>query len=410
MTAAAARAIAALAAVLAASCGDNARPRGEPDGPPDPGGGDAPGACVREGERVAAVSIASVSGAATLVTSPPGDPRLFVLEREGRIRIIADGELLAAPFLDLRDDVGGPVRAGGEQGLLGLAFHPRFAENGLLYVYHSTRDANVLASYRVSAADRDRGDPASRQVLISMADRFSNHNGGMIELGKDGLLYISTGDGGGANDPDGNGQNPFSLLGKMLRIDVDHPAGGRPYGIPADNPFASGAAGAPEVFTIGLRNPWRWSFDGETMFIADVGQDRYEELDILTIADARGANLGWKTYEAARCTAGTCDPAGRFFPQLVRNHGAGAANGWCSITGGAVYRGSCAPGMAGRYYFTDYCKGGLYSLRWNGTDATDVRQEDGDFPDNVSSIYPAYGGELYLTNTDGRVYRLQARP
>jgi glucose/arabinose dehydrogenase len=371
---------------------------------------------VREGAGVRAVPIAQVSGSATLVTSPPGDPRLFVLEQEGRIRIIANGEPLAAPFLDLRDNIGGPVQAGGEQGLLGLAFHPRYAENGLLYVYHSMRGANVVASYRVSAADPDRGDPASRQVLINMADRFANHNGGMIEFGRDGYLYIGTGDGGSANDPDGNGQAPFSLLGKLLRIDVDHPGGGRPYGIPADNPFADGVAGAPEVFSLGLRNPWRWSFDGDTLFIADVGQDRHEELDVLSVAAARGANFGWKTYEAQRCAVGTCNPDGLVFPQLVKNHGAGAANGWCSITGGAVYRGGCSTAMAGRYYFTDYCKGGLYSLRWDGAAIVDLREEDGVYPDNVASIYPAGGtgapgtGELYLTNTDGNIYRLEASP
>lgn len=399
-------------------CGDNARPRGEPDASPDggDGGGDAPGSCVRQGERVRAVLVAKVTGAAALVTSPPGDPRLFILERDGRIRVLVDGALLPTPFLDLRDDVGGPVQAGGEQGLLGLAFHPRYADNGLLYVYHSMRGANVVASYRVSAADPNRGDPASRVVLINMADRFSNHNGGMIEFGRDGLLYIGTGDGGSANDPDNNGQAPFSLLGKMLRIDVDRPAGGRPYGIPADNPFADGVAAAPEVFSLGLRNPWRWSFDGDTLYIADVGQDRHEELDILPVAAARGANFGWKPYEAQRCNIGTCNPAGFVFPQLVKNHGAGEANGWCSITGGAVYRGSCSPGMLGRYYFTDYCKGGLYSLRWDGAAVTELREEDGEYPDNVSSIYAAGAvgapgtGELYLTNTDGNVYRLEARP
>lgn len=406
----------ALVTAGALGCGDNAPPRGQPDA----GGGDGSGSCVRQGDKVRAVAVAKVSGSATLVTSPPGDPRLFVLEQEGRIRIIEDGKLLAEPFLDLRDDAGGPVRAGGEQGLLGLAFHPRYADNGLFYVYYSTRASNAVARYRVSAENRNRGDASSAQVLLDMADRFANHNGGMIEFGPDGLLHIGTGDGGSANDPDGNGQNPRALLGKMLRLDVDHPGGGKPYGIPADNPFASGQGGAPEVYMLGLRNPWRWSFDGDTLYIGDVGQDRYEEVDIVPAAAARGANLGWKTYEAERCTAGTCSPGGLFFPQIIRNHGAGAGNGWCSITGGAVYRGECSPGMVGRYYYTDYCRGGLYSLLWDGNQATDQREEDGDFPGKVSSIYPASGaafgasataaGELYLTTTDGDVYRLVARP
>lgn len=402
----------ALQLSLTAGCGDDARPREAADGPsvdgPSVDGAGGP-SCLRQGDKVRAVHQISVTGSATLVASPPGDPRLFILEQEGRIRIFADGRLLEAPFLDLRDNIGGPVQAGGEQGLLGLAFHPRFADNGLLFVYHSMRGANVVASYRVSPADRDRGDPASRQVLIDMPDRFSNHNGGMIEFGADGLLYIATGDGGSANDPDGNGQNRASLLGKLLRIDVDRPGSGRLYGIPADNPFASGVGGAPEVFSAGLRNPWRWSFDGDTMFIADVGQDRYEELNIATVAQARGADFGWKVYEAERCTAGTCDPAGRSFPQVIRGHGTGAENGWCSIIGGAVYRGQCSPGLTGRYFYTDYCKGGLWSLGWNGSAVVDARQEDGDFPGGVSSIHAAFGGELYLTTTGGGVFRLDAR-
>jgi len=404
-------AAAALGSLLGSlGCGDNTPARVQLDAPA--GNLDGGPACARAGQKVQAVRVASVTGSATLVTSPPGDPRLFVLEQEGRIRVFSNGALLPAPFLDLRDDVGGPVRAGGEQGLLGLAFHPRFAENGLLFVYHSTRSSNVVASYRVSAGDRDRGDPSSRQVLIEMPDRFSNHNGGMIEFGPGGLLYIGTGDGGSANDPDGNGQNFRSLLGKMLRIDVDRPGGGKPYGIPADNPFADGAAGAPEVFFTGLRNPWRWSFDGDTMYLADVGQDRYEELDIVNAVGAaasRGANFGWQTYEAMRCSTGTCNPDGLVFPQLVRNHGAGVGNGWCSITGGAVYRGECAPGLVGRYFYTDYCRGGLYSLRWTGSEIVEEREEEGDFPGKVSSIYPAFGGELYVTTTDGDVYRLIAR-
>lgn len=396
-----------------AGCGDNARRAGTDAGAIEDASTDAPGGCTREGDKVRAVRVAGVSGAATLVTSPPGDPRLFVLEQEGRVRIIEDGRLLSEPFLDLRDNIGGPVQAGGEQGLLGLAFPASYAERGVLYVYYTTRTATVVASYRVSAADRNRGDPASRQVLLSMPDRFSNHNGGMIEFGGDGFLYIATGDGGSANDPDDNGQDRFSLLGKMLRVDVERPPTGQPYGIPADNPFADGVGGAPEVYMIGLRNPWRWSFDEGALYIADVGQERYEELNIVPAAQARGADLGWDTYEAERCTAGTCDPAGRFFPQFIGNHGAGAGNGWCSIIGGAVYRGSCSPGMVGRYYYTDYCKGGLFSLRWTGSEAggeiVEARQEEGSFPSRASSIYAAFGGELYLTTTDGEIYKLEAR-
>ncbi len=401
----------ALVSLGLVGCGDNTRRAATDAGADATADASADGAtgCPREGDKVRAVRVAGVSGAAILVTSPPGDPRLFVLEQEGRIRVIEDGRLLSEPFLDLRDNIGGPVQAGGEQGLLGLAFPSSYAERGVLYVYYTTRTANIVASYRVSAADRNRGDAASGQVLLSMPDRFSNHNGGMIEFGADGFLYIGTGDGGSANDPDDNGQDRFSLLGKMLRVDVERPATGQLYRVPADNPFADGVGGAPEVYMIGLRNPWRWSFDEGALYIADVGQDRFEELNIVPASQARGADLGWDTYEAGRCTAGTCDPAGRFFPQLVGNHGAGADNGWCSIIGGAVYRGTCSPGLVGRYYYTDYCKGGLFSLRWTGSEIVEARQEEGSFPPRASSIYPAFGGELYLTTTDGEIYRLEAQ-
>jgi glucose/arabinose dehydrogenase len=388
-------------------CGDNLRAPGAAvdAGPDDPS---AP-SCRRAGSEVAAVKVAQVRGSATLVTSPPGDPRLFVLEQDGRIRIISGGELLPAPFLDLRDDVGGPVVAGGEQGLLGLAFHPRYADNGRFFVYYTERAATVVASYQVTPADRDRADPASQRILLSMPDRFSNHNGGMIEFARDGSLLIATGDGGSANDPDGNGQNSQSLLGKMLRLDIDREDGERRYAIPADNPFFDGVAGAAEVYMTGLRNPWRWSFDGDTLFIADVGQDRFEELNIVSMERGRGANFGWQSYEAMRCTLNSCDPTDKQFPQLVKNHGGGAGNGWCSITGGAVYRGACYPDLEGRYFYTDYCKGGLYSLRWADQAIQDDREEEGEFPGSVSSLYPAFAGELYLTTTSGGIYHLEAQ-
>lgn len=398
-------------ALLLAACGDDVRGRVPADAPvaepPGPG-------CVQRGERVATVPVAQLDSSVVLVTAAPGARRMFAVEQEGRVWVIGEG----APrlVLDLRDDAGGPVRASGEQGLLGLAFHPRFSETRRLFVYYTTRSANVVAEYHAGADDVI--DRASARLVLSIPDRFANHNGGMIEMGPDGYLYIGTGDGGSANDPDGNGQNRFSLLGKLLRVDVDRPASGRTVAIPADNPFADGVGGAPEVYSYGLRNPWRWSFDEGTLYLADVGQDRYEELTVLAPGRARGADLGWQPYEAARCgLTGGCDPSGKIFPQLVRNHGTAPGAGWCSIIGGAVYRGACYPDLVGRYFFTDYCRGGLYSLRFApdeshpaGGAVVDERQEEGSFPSRPASLYRGLGGELYLTTTGGGVYHLEARP
>src|SRR5262245_49965209 len=225
-----------------------------------------------------------LTGGLTLATSPPDDARSFVLEQNGAIRIVDGMEhLLAQPFLDLSDDAGGPVVAGGELGLLGLAFHPHYAANHRFFVFYTTRNADAANPYADVVVEfsgtGDRADPASARMILSIPDFAANHNGGMIEFGADGLLYISTGDGGQANDPQGNGQNTGALLAKILRIDVDR---GDPYAIPPDNPFAAGG-GAPEVFVYGLRNAWRWTFDRATgdMWIGDVGQGDWEELDVL---------------------------------------------------------------------------------------------------------------------------------
>ena len=379
-----------------------------------------------QGTSVTFRLIAKTQGPAILVTSPPHDLRRFVIEQSGRILLLGDGGGFApTPFLDLSADAGGPVQCCGEQGLLGLAFHPNFATNHTFYVFYTTASANILARYQVSATNPDVADPATGTILISIPDFASNHNGGMLEFGKDGYLYIGTGDGGGGGDPMHNGQNAHALLGKLLRIDVDKPTAGKPYGIPSKNPFADGVAGAPEVYYMGLRNPWRWSFDRMTgdLWIGDVGQDRIEELDVIPAGTAPGLNFGWNMYEGEECYASPCDPGGKTMPAFTKTHD----EGWCSMIAGQVYRGGCYPDLADQHFFTDYCKHELWTGTRTGTTTTfapvaSVHYIDGTgmhdgTPGTPSSLHDDARGELYLTTTDlpdtqinGGVWQLEAGP
>ncbi|HWO26690.1 MAG TPA: PQQ-dependent sugar dehydrogenase [Kofleriaceae bacterium] len=363
------------------------------------------------GNNVVMREIGQVTGAALLVTSPPGDPRLFVLEQRGAIRIISAEQLLPAPFLDLSADAAGPVVAGGEQGLLGLAFHPRYAETGVFYIFYTTRQPgnalrDVLARCTVSAESPDRASRTCTEVL-SIADFATNHNGGMIEFGADGYLYVGTGDGGGGGDPQRTAQNPDSLLGKILRLDVDRPAASQEYGIPADNPYAGGG-GRPEIFITGVRNPWRWTFDRETgdMWIADVGQGAVEELTVLRPAQQKGADLGWSMYEGDACYRPPCTPGAQVFPQDVRLH----ADGWESITGGQVYRGTCYPDLAGWYFYADYAKGAYARARLRDDDTLEVVDLAGPYPGSPASIHEDSRGELYVTTTHGTIFHIEAAP
>jgi glucose/arabinose dehydrogenase len=364
-----------------------------------------------EGERVTMRQIGQVRGAALLATAPPADLRLFVLEQRGTIRIISAEQLVAAPFLDLSEDAGGPVVAGGEMGLLGLAFHPKYATNGTFYVFYTTNKPgntlrDVLARCAVSAESPDRANPACTE-LLSIPDFATNHNGGMIEFGRDGYLYIGTGDGGGGGDPQRNGQNLDALLGKILRIDVDHPATGKEYGVPSDNPYAGGG-GRPEIFISGVRNPWRWTFDRETgdMWIADVGQGAVEELTVLRPAQQKGANLGWSMYEGDACYYPPCSPGARKMPQDVRLH----SDGWESITGGQVYRGTCYPDLVGWYFYADYAKGAYAKARLRDDDTLEVVDLQGSFPANPASLHEDARGELFVTTTAGTIFHVEAGP
>ena len=276
-----------------------------------------------------------------------GDGRLFVVERVGRIRIIRDDVLEPTPFLDIRDR----VRSGNEQGLLGLAFPADFATSGRFFVHYTRDDGGTRLSRFSVSANPDVADPDSESIYLEEPQPFANHNGGQVAFGPDGHLYLALGDGGSANDPQGHGQNPGTLLGTLVRLDVSTDP---PYAVPADNPFVGDSTRRPEIWAWGLRNPWRFSFDEGSglLFIADVGQNRWEEVNAVDLS-AGGINYGWNVREGPECfnTSG-CSDDGLTDPVVSYDHGDG-----CSITGGYVYRGSALPDLIGRYVFSDYCTG-----------------------------------------------------
>ncbi len=361
-----------------------------------------------------------VNGGAMLVTSPPNDTRLFVVEQTGAIRIFDNEHLLPTPFLDISANAQLLFLAGGELGLLGLAFDPQYATNGELYIWYTARGpsntfTDVLARYHVSASDPNKADPAGT-IVLSIPDPYSNHNGGMLEFGADGYLYVGTGDGGSGGDPQNRAQNPNELLGKFLRLDVHNRPAGKEYGIPPTNPYAGGG-GAPEVLMLGLRNPWRWSFDRMTgdMWIADVGQNKLEELDVIKAADINGApgkplNLGWNIWEANQCypAGGTsCDATGKVFPLDVRTHVPG---NWHAIIGGQVYRGTCYPDIQGWYFYTDNTNSGLTKARLKVDGTLDIVDLTGTFPTSPASLHADARGELYETDTGGNIYHVEAGP
>ncbi len=287
-----------------------------------------------------------------------GSDRLFVVELTGRVRVAKAGAVLPKPFLDLS----GLVSTGGERGLFSVAFPPDYATSGAFYVdYTNTAGNSVIARYRVSA-DPDRADPASAEVLLTVKQPYANHNGGQLAFGPDGFLYIGFGDGGSGGDPQGNAQNPATMLGKMLRIDVSRPG---PYGIPLDNPFIGQTAYRAEIWALGLRNPWRFSFDRSTgeLYIADVGQNEWEEIDVEP-ARSGGRNYGWNRFEGTHPYPPDAkrDPAGFTMPVIEYDHSAGE-----SVAGGFVYRGKRSAALLGVYFYADYSSGRVWALRRAGT-------------------------------------------
>ena len=331
---------------------------------------------------------------ALLITAPADDNRLFVVEQGGKIRIVRpDGTVASRPFLDISSLVSG----GGEQGLLGLAFHPRYATNGRFFVNYTNRiGATVVAEFRVSG-NRDVANAASRRRVIRIAQPFANHNGGMVAFGPDGFLYIGMGDGGSGGDPGNRAQNLATRLGKILRIDVNGRTKTRPYKIPVSNPFRNRRGAQPEIFALGVRNPWRFSFDRARpdLWIGDVGQNKIEEIDFATLARARGANFGWNRFEGRSRFSSVPLSAGRLIQPVAQyNHGPG-----CSVTGWYVYRGPSIPGLDGRYIFSDFCSSQVWSMRAGPTPGG-LR----DISNSLGMRLPTGGVRGFGEGSDGRLY------
>ncbi|MBI1761107.1 MAG: PQQ-dependent sugar dehydrogenase [Acidobacteria bacterium] len=322
--------------------------------------------------------------------------RLFILEQAGRIRVRQPGATTAAVFLDIT----AKVLSGGERGLLGLAFHPQFSSNRRFFVNYTrqTDGATVIAEYKASASNPNMADTAET-ILLTIPQPFQNHNGGMLDFGPDGFLYIGMGDGGSANDPGNRAQNVEELLGKILRIDVNTPNGATPYSSPSSNPFFGPTPGRDEIYAVGMRNPWRFSFDRLTgeLYAGDVGQDAREEIDLIKL----GGNYGWRVLEGTRCTnlgPGSCTDA-KFTPPLYDYPHVGS-NCAGSVTGGYVYRGAALTLTPGAYLFGDYCFGTLY-LRENGAVRTLFDTNLG-----ITSFGEDEAGELYVVAGAGTIYRL----
>ena len=378
----------------APACGGN----GNGMEPPDDGGGNGPPASGFGLETI-------VEGLdfPVWLTSPPGDPRLFVVEKGGQVIIVENGAALPTPFLDLR----GQVSTGNEQGLLSLAFHPDYSASGRFFVNFTDPAGDTrVVEYRVSPGDPERADAGSARVVLTIEQPFSNHNGGLVLFGPDGMLYVGMGDGGSGGDPQGNGQDLAALLGKMLRIDVD---GAQPYAVPDDNPFVDTAGARPEVWAYGLRNPWRFSFDRDTgdLYIADVGQNRVEEVNAVEGTGA-GLNYGWNVMEGSDCfePRDGCDRDGLTLPVAEYDHGDG-----CSVTGGYVYRGDAISELRGTYLFSDFCSGFVRGFRFANGQATGERRfaelEPSD--NSVASFGEDADGELYILTGDGGVHKIIPR-
>jgi len=357
-------------------------------------GGDEAAPSVSEAPdtvRVALTRVAAVEQPLAIAIRR-GDPSLYIAEKTGRVVAIRDGRVTSRPVLDLSDD----VSLGGEQGLLGLAFSP---DGQYLYVNYTDVEGDTrIVGY---AMHGDRAIRSSRRQVLFVAQPFDNHNGGDLVFGPDGDLYVGLGDGGSGGDPHGNGQSLGTLLGKMLRIRPT-PTGPEPYRVPADNPFAGDPGARPEIWSYGLRNPWRYSFDPATgvLWIADVGQSAWEEIDRLPAGSPGGANLGWNLLEGTHRYAGAA-PAGAVPPVYEYSH----ATGGCVVIGGDVYRGSAIPALVGDYVFADFCEGTLQALRLQ-PDGSVTHQPLGVSLPNVSSFGAGPDGELYVTSLDGGVYRL----
>jgi glucose/arabinose dehydrogenase len=354
------------------------------------------------------------------VAAPVGDERLFIIEQRGVIKILQNGLVLPTPFLDI-DNLVPDITGNDERGLLGLAFHPGYAANGQFYVdYTNLQGDTVIARYNVSG-DANVADPGSAAILLTIDQPYPNHNGGTLAFGPlDGYLYIGMGDGGSAGDPENRAQDDGSMLGKILRIDVD---GTPPYAIPPTNPFAGPGLPLDEIWSKGVRNPYRWSFDRATgdLWIADVGQDSWEEIDFQPAGAAGGTNYGWRKMEGTHCydPASGCNDGSLTLPIYEYSHGGSPYR--CSITGGIVYRGHEIPALAGTYFFADFCSDQIWSFRYAGSTI-------GEFTERTAELAPGGGlsiadiaafgedgrGEMYIVDRgsglDGEIYKIRLSP
>jgi glucose/arabinose dehydrogenase len=365
-------------------------------------------AAAPTGSTVRLAKVADVTDPVLAVGARDGTGRLFIVAKDGRIRIVKGGTLLPTPFLD----ISGSVSGGGEQGLLGLAFHPSFKTNRRFYVnYTNTGGDTVIRQYRASASNPDVVERGSGRTILRIAQPYANHNGGMIAFGRDGYLYIGTGDGGDGGDPGNRAQRLDSLLGKMLRINVNGSTATRNYLVPSSNPYV-GKPGRNEIWQRGLRNPWRFSFDRSTgnLWIGDVGQGAYEEVDRAvrtTSGPGKAVNWGWRVMEGAHCylPASGCNRTGKRLPLVEYSHD---SNGRCAVTGGYVYRGSAIPALRGWYVYGDYCSGEVWAVASGASrPASPVRLLDAGSGRLVAGFGEDNGGELYLCDhASDAVYRI----
>jgi glucose/arabinose dehydrogenase len=348
------------------------------------------------GSLIGAQEVAKGLSNPVYLTTPTGDPRLFIVEQPGRIRIVENGKLISKPFLDITDKVG----FGGERGLLSVAFHPLYRSNGFLFVDYTDKHGDTRIERYTVSSDPNAVDPATAKLILAIDQPYANHNGGLVMFGPDGMLYIGMGDGGSQRDPHGNGQNPNVLLGKLLRINIDR---GDPYSIPSANPYAKGG-GRGEIWALGLRNPWRFAFDKPSgmLFIADVGQDKYEEINVAP-ANTPGVNYGWSEMDGPDCfKSPACNKNLFQKPAFTYTHDGGL----CSIIGGSVYRGRAIPELVGHFLYSDYCDSGVRSVHIENNRVAEPQQWIDGGLGNIVSFGEDSRGELYICSSNGRVYRI----
>ena len=352
--------------------------------------------------RLALQQVVTGLSSPLFLTAPAGDPRLFILERRGRIRIVQNGVLLAAPFLDISTR----VSVAGEGGLLSMAFDPQYASSGFFFVYFTEASGDIAVErFKVSAGNPNVADPVPLRILTVTHRVFTNHKGGLAAFGPDGFLYLGTGDGGGGGDPFGNAQNLNILLGKLLRIDVSKASSNQPYAIPPGNPFVGQLGSREEIWAYGLRNPWRFSFDAAAnlVYIADVGEARIEEVDAVNTASA-GLNFGWDITEGSLCfPSDPCSKERITLPVFEYAHG---ATGGCSIIGGHAYRGSAIPELRGRYFYSDLCGGWLRSLFYTHGVVAETTDWNIGSVGQILSFGEDSQNELYMLSDAGSVHKI----